>query len=56
MKGLAELGVLPHPIAVAANSHQVAVVNGPIDEGHRHDVDSEICGAHPQLLPSGGSH
>ena len=41
MKGLAELGVLPHPIAVAANSHQVAVVNQAIDEGGRHNVITE---------------
>ena len=38
MQGLPELGMLPHPVAVAANRDQVAVVDEPIDQGRRHDV------------------
>ena len=41
MEGLPELGVLSHAIAVAADRHQVAVVNQAIDEGGRHNVITE---------------
>ena len=38
MERLPELGVLPHAIAVAADRHEVAVVDEAIDERGGHDV------------------
>ena len=38
MQRLPELTVLPHPLAVAADGHEMAVVDEPIDERRRHDV------------------
>lgn len=41
---LSELGVLPHPVAVAANRHQVAVMDEPIDErGGHHVVAKDVA-------------
>ena len=41
MERLPEFGVLPHAIAVAADRHQMAVMDEPIDERSRHDVIAE---------------
>ena len=41
MQGLPELGVLPHAVAVAADRHDVAVVDEPIDQRRRHHVVAE---------------
>ena len=38
MEGLPELGVLTHAIAVAADRHEMTVVDEAIDEGGGHDV------------------
>ena len=38
MQGMPEVGVLPHAVAVAADRHDVAVVDEPIDEGRGHHV------------------
>jgi hypothetical protein len=38
---LPQLGVLPQAVAVAADGHQVAVVDEPIDERRRHHVVTE---------------
>lgn len=33
MEGLPEIGVLPHAIAVAADRHEMTVVDEAVDEG-----------------------
>jgi hypothetical protein len=38
MQRLAELGVLPHAIAVATNRHEMTVMDEAIDERGRHHV------------------
>ena len=41
MQGMPEVGVLPHPVAVAADGDEVAVVYEAIDKGSRHNLIAE---------------
>ena len=41
MKRLPEFGVLSHAVAVAADRHEMAVVDQAIDEGRGHDLIAE---------------
>jgi hypothetical protein len=36
-----ELGVVAHPVAVAANVDDVTVVHEPVNQGRRHDLVAE---------------
>jgi hypothetical protein len=61
MQRVPELGVLAHPVAVAPNRDQVAVVDKPIDQRRRHHVITEdfapLLGAPGRLKarPSSGA-
>ena len=41
MERLPELGVLSHSVAIAADGHQMTVMDETIDERGRHDVIAE---------------
>ena len=41
VQGVPQIGVLPHPVAVAANGDDVAVVDEAIDQRRGHDVVAE---------------
>jgi hypothetical protein len=45
MKGLPELGVLAHAIRVAADVHDVAVMQDAVYESRRHHLVAENCQA-----------
>jgi hypothetical protein len=40
VQGVPEIGVLPHAVAVAANRHDVAMMDEPIDQRDGHDSTS----------------
>jgi hypothetical protein len=48
MKRLPELGAMAHPVAVAADRHDMAVVDEAVDESGGHDVVAEDLAPSPR--------